>query len=544
MPGDDSSSCLGSTGLNVHRDLKERPSRQFRPRERRLRPRLRFLLDLASLLVAAIGMVICLRAGSTAPFGPLLGLAIPAGRLVLSAEYRWRVGAGFLRIWGQVQHFSRGRGPIPWLAAFALVSLPFFVLDMVHRGSLVTFDTRPVIPTTVSLVREGDWDLREFDQPGTRRLLRDSDGQFHYCFQEVGGHIVSTFHSGMVPFALAVVAPAYLCGADLDSPRTLQYLEKVTAALVASLSLGLFFLTASRLGSASAAAMVTLFLATGSGVLTIVGLGVWQHGGVITWLLVAMLVEFSSRSAPDWRGLLVQGFALGQMLACRPTAGLLVAVFGLWVLVRSPRRGVLLGMTGLAAAAPWIAFYRLVYHSLLGPATVRTNVSAGLWSFFRIGPMLGTLVSPGRGLLVYQPWAILAVVTLITWPRLRARTDLTGGPSGWVAFAGLGSLLHLVLVSAWWDWPGGYSWGSRLSTDILPLLGLLAVPSAALLLESRVGRGLLLGLVLVGLAVHLPCILWDAHRWNWLEPRDHWSWSNPPFLYRPPTGVSRFGSGG
>jgi len=264
-------------------------------------------------------------------------------------------------------------------------------------------------------------------------------------------------------------------------------------------------------------------LATGSGLFTIVGLGDWQHGGVIVWLLVALLVEFSSGSGHDWRGTLAQGFALGQMLECRPTAGLLVALFGLWVLVRSPCRGVLLGMISLLAVAPWIAFHELVYRSLLGPATVNTGVSTGLWSFFRTWPMLGTLVSPGRGLFVYQPWAILAILSSIAWPRLRERTNLTGGPSSWVAFAGVASLLHLVLVSAWWEWPGGYTWGSRLSTDILPLLGLLAVPATAVLMKSGGGRGLLLTLFVLGLAVHLPCILWEAHRWNWLQSRDHWS---------------------
>jgi hypothetical protein len=54
--------------------------------------------------------------------------------------------------------------------------------DLVHRGSLGTFDTRPVIPTAASLVREGNWALSEFDQARPRSLLRDSDGQFHYSF--------------------------------------------------------------------------------------------------------------------------------------------------------------------------------------------------------------------------------------------------------------------------------------------------------------------------------------------------------------------------
>ncbi len=315
MPGDDFASCLGSTGLDIDPVVPGRPSRQFVPPETRLRRRIRILLDVASLLAVVTGLAICLRARSNARFGPLLGLVIPVGRLLLSADYRRRVEAAVFRTWGQVQQFSRGQGPIPWLAAVAFVSLPFFLLDLVHRGSLGTFDTRPVIPTAASLVREGNWDLSEFDQARPRSLLRDSDGQFHYCFQEAGGRIVSTFPSGMVPFALAVVAPAYYCGADLDYEKNLQ---------------------------------------------------------------------------------------------------------------------------------------------------------------------------------------------------------------------------HLVLISAWWDWPGGYRWGSRLLTDILPLPGLLALPAVALMFESRVGRGLLVGLALAGLFVHLPCLLWDAHRWNFLPDRDLWSWANAPFLYHPP----------
>jgi len=160
MPGDDSAACLGSTGLDIDPVVPGRPSRQFVPRETRLRRRIRILLGVASLLAVVTGLVICLRARSNARFGPLLGLVIPVGRLLLSPDYRRRVEAAFFRTWGQVQQFSRGQGPIPWLAAVAFVSLPFFLLDLVHRGSLGTFDTRPVIPTAASLVREGNWDLR------------------------------------------------------------------------------------------------------------------------------------------------------------------------------------------------------------------------------------------------------------------------------------------------------------------------------------------------------------------------------------------------
>ncbi|APW62180.1 hypothetical protein [Paludisphaera borealis] len=501
--------------------------------EPRRRPVASFL-DWLSVVVAAVGLALCLRTRSNARFGPLLGLAIPAGRLILNAAYRRRVGAWVAESWRRAEAYARGEGPIPWRSALAFVAIPFFLLDVAHHGVLGTFDTRPVVPTAVSLVRDGDFDLREFEGLNPP-LLRKRDGSFCYCFQEVDGRIVSTFQAGMVPFALVTVAPAWLLGADLDSRKNLQYLEKVSAAMVAALALSLFFLTAARLGSASAAAVATLFLATGSGLFTTVGLGLWQHGGVVTWLLAALLVEFASRGEPGWRGSLLQGFALAQMLACRPTAGLLVGLFGLWVIVRSPRRGLIVGIAGAAALVPWVVYYELIYRSHLGPATVNTNVSAELWSFFRLWPTLGILFSPGRGIFVYQPWAVLAVAAALVWPRLRRAPELVAGPKGWAAFCLIAVTLHVVLISAWWDWPGGYSYGSRLATDVVPLLGLLATPAVAVLLKRRAGVGLLAGLVAVGFLVHLPCVANEAHRWNHDKPRNHWSWSRAPFFYRPPS---------
>ncbi|MDR3621277.1 MAG: hypothetical protein P4L85_18135 [Paludisphaera borealis] len=513
---------------------RDRLSARYFPVVEPRRRRLASLLDWLSVAVAAVGLAICLRGRSSARFGPLLGLAIPAGRLMWNAAYRRRVGAWVVENWRRTEAYARGEGPIPWRAALAFVAIPFFLLDVAQHGFLGTFDTRPVVPTAVSLIRDGDFDLREFERLSPP-LLRTRDGSYCYCFQEVGGRIVSTYPSGMVPFALATVAPAWLLGADLDSLKTLQYLEKVAGATVAALALSLFFLTAARLGSAPAAAVGTLFLASGSGLFTTVGLGLWQHGGVVTWLLAALLVEFARRGEPGWRGSVFQGFALAQMLACRPTAGLLVGLFGLWVIVRSPRRGLLVGIAGAAALVPWIIYYELIYRTPLGPSTVTTSVSAQLWSFFEFWPTLGVLFSPGRGIFVYQPWAVLAVAAALAWPRLRRAPGGVAGPKGWAAFCLIAVSLHVVLISAWWEWPGGYCYGSRLATDVVPLLALLATPAVAVLLRRRGGVGLLAGLAVAGFLVHLPCVVNEAHRWNHDGPRNHWSWSRPPFFYRPPS---------
>ena len=63
-----------------------------------------------------------------------------------------------------------------------------------------------------------------------------------------------------------------------------------------------------------------------------------------------------------------------------------------------------------------------------GPPPSSGNMSGVYWHFGRLETMLGVLVCPGRGLFVYQPWAILAIISLVSpRPRPGAGVRLPGG---------------------------------------------------------------------------------------------------------------------
>ena len=93
---------------------------------------------------------------------PLFVLVLPAIRLVFSARYRERLGDAFRAQAAAVKEFAAGSGAMPWKAAAVLVVLPVFLFDLSNGTMVGSIDTRPVIPTAVSLVREGNWDMSEF----------------------------------------------------------------------------------------------------------------------------------------------------------------------------------------------------------------------------------------------------------------------------------------------------------------------------------------------------------------------------------------------
>jgi hypothetical protein len=91
------------------------------------------------------------------------------------------------------------------------------------------------------------------------------------------------------------------------------------------------------------------------------------------------------------------------------------------------------------------------------------------------------------------------------------------------------------MISAWHDWTGGDCWGSRMLTDILPLLGLLAIPATVALWRSPHTRAVIFTLGFVGALAHFPCVYLGSSAWNSAtnHAKDVWSWSRAPFLFWP-----------
>jgi hypothetical protein len=226
-----------------------------------------------------------------------------------------------------------------------------------------------------------------------------------------------------------------------------------------------------------------------------------------------------------------------MMFACRPSAVTFLVPFGLWVLARDRRRCLVVHVVASLAYLPWAWVYWTQFGQPLGPSAgflatgYQSAALAGREPDWAIAAHLGAvLVSPGRGLLVYQPWALIA--TLSSLRALRAART----PTGWDWFAWSYVFTHVFLIGSWGMWWGGWCFGSRLATELVPVLALLAVRPCERLLQARWGWLALLVIGATGFGIHATAAYAETRAWNALptsvdfDPQRLWDWADAPFI--------------
>ncbi len=420
-----------------------------------------------------------------------------------------------------------------WAYGFALcgVALPCAYFYSTTTMHVWTGDTMPLVPTVVRMATEGERELSAFlPSSGFRRWDACGPGR-PYFVREVPGAagVYSTYPAGMEVFAWPMVLILNACGVDLMDDELHLVIEKWSASILTGCSLGLFFLIALHIGNPTSALVTTYLLATGSVYSSTLGMLLWQQGGIIFWMSVAILVEFQTHGWPSWKGLALQALACGWMLACRPSAVTFLVPFGLWILLRNWKRGLMLPALALVCYLPWGLMYWTLYHNPFGPSMgfLKEHWFPGEHS-------LSVLLSPARGVFIFQPlfWALLI------WPFFHRKLSAPELPLGWIYFVYTVIVFHLVLIASWPIWWGGFCYGSRLMAEVVPLLAMLAVRPVETLIERPLGRLAITMIAVVGLAIHVPCLYYDAWLWNAdpisadAHPERLWDWVHPPFLYR------------
>ncbi len=485
----------------------------------------------ASLFI--VSLVQFLRCAGPAYIWVFVALVVPLMRFGWSADYRRHVLSRLCYEWASIEAFAANRSRLPWRATALLVVLPAGLFFLTQGRPLMTGDSKPITLIASSVVRYGSTDISAF-LPEYAPVYTPAPGMTlpYFCVKTATG-VHSSYASGMFVFAVPSAALARLLGANLSSGGVQDRMEKGVSSWLAAVCLGLFFLLALHLVDAGSAAWMTLLLAMGSGMCSTVGQALWQHGGVLFWMLLALLIEFRTWRRPVLTGTLLQGMALAMMFACRLPSAVLIAAFGIWLLLRAPCRAIFVGLAAALAYAPWAWYYGTTYGQVLGPSIRQLDMFTGNWR----DTLIPLLFSTDHGLLVYQPWILLGSALVVPSVRRRLPATPVDAPSGryWLCIAAIVS--YLALVTSWYCWWGGQCWGSRMVVETVPFFALLCLPCVAALRRLAWGRRVLLATALVAAFVQLtgvylkadfrdtqPVLIGNAN------PEPPGSWKHWPFL--------------
>ena len=334
-----------------------------------------------------------------------------------------------------------------------------------------------------------------------------------------GQHVCSIFPPGVAILALPILVPAVIAGVSPSDVTTLLLLGHLAASILEAIAALLLWSVFRRFVSARWAVGLVLLYVLATSVRTVGSQALWQHAGVHLAIAVALRLTLDERALTARRAFLA-GLAIGAGTVARQTTALVLAGV-------VSRRTFLRSIAGFGIGiVPLLAYNAIAFGDPFeqgyGSKPFDTPVLTGLY---------GLLLSPSRGLLIYAPYLLFAIVALgLAWrvpgvvaTRLRA--------------LGLVALATLLLYATYTEWWGGRVFGARFLDDLAPIL------FAAL--AWGIGRGLLaralwrrLFWVLAGwslLLFNAAALVYDQ-RWDTdpvnvnFHPERLFDWSDPQWL--------------
>jgi hypothetical protein len=432
-----------------------------------------------------------------------------------------------------------------------LFVLAFANLNDIRPGELPPGGEAPglwspdVLPNALfawTVINEHDVDYDEFTAPAgatTRKLDREAYF-FRACGvstatapptakRSLGGppapgpndHVCSVFPPGMGMLALPFFAPFVITGWDPLDLGLLVHGGHVVAAIVEIFATLVLWSVLRRFASPRWSLTLVLLYFLATSVRTVASQALWQHSGVHLAVVSALSLVLREEAVPLSRDL-AAGVVLGLGAVVRQTTAL--AALGLHGFRPSRLLTMILGAA--IGVAPLLAYNDLAFGSPLeqgyGVKTFATPIQTGLY---------GLLLSPSRGLFVYTPYLLFALLALFRawrWPG-EVAGRLRGFSLAWIA--------ALVLYATYSEWWGGRVFGSRFLDDFAPVLfAAMAWGTSVGMLGSRFAR-VLFGLmaawsfVLFQTAAFVYDKSWDTFPVNVNDdPSKIFNWSDPQWL--------------
>lgn len=437
----------------------------------------------------------------------------------------------------------------------AAALLLFVGVLVVHALSPVRTpaDSRGTVPQAYAFAQHGTLDVST--------VMPEEIWGADYVYLPKGDGTVPRYPVGPALLAVPVVVVADALGYEVEQHvaegSTFGGLEALLASALVAASTAVLFLIASReLRRITPAVLLAVAFAFGTTVWSDASRSMWQHAPLMLAVLLALWCLPPPAGAPavvtpsdrvvDLR-LLGTGALLGAGLWFRPVAVVPLVVVMAWAILRHRTRGLWL-VGGAAAPVVGLAAVNHALHGTWSPVFYHQSSDFSFGSLW--DGVAANLFSPSRGALLFEPVLFLVVASVVVGVRRRTFRDLE-----WIALVSAAGVFASVASNpGWW---GGYGYGPRLLTDLVPLVAVACIPLADCwpkdlrqLTLARVGLlALVVALFAWSVGVNaLGALSFATWEWNYDpasvddDPDRAWDWSDPQFLRGTPfAGYERAG---
>ncbi len=406
----------------------------------------------------------------------------------------------------------------------------FLIVFIGHFGSknITSFDSKYSIHLTISIINEGDTDLDEYS------ILFEAND---YRIERIGNHTFSIYPIGSSLIALPIVwtidiGLQALFPLDIEKMAIdgwfMGHIEEFIASIIVALTTAVLYkVSILMVNNVSISVLVAMIFAFGTSAWSTASRGLWQHGPSMLMLAITLYLLKSAEQRS--RVVIYAALPLSFSFWIRPTNAIPILLISLYVLLRYRNRFVHYLIIATPAILAFVIYDYAIYGNIFSQYYYPANLATVSAPYYYV--LAANLISPNRGLFVFTPIMLFGVIGFLT-----SKKDLLG----WLLVTTIA--LHWLAISSWRHWWGGWQFGPRFFTDILPLMFYFVILSVHWLYGLKGQKRVFVFLLfftfaLASIFIHYRgANSWSTILWNESPaqidsmPSRVWDWSDIQFL--------------
>lgn len=405
------------------------------------------------------------------------------------------------------------------LTAFLIFFGSWFILYKYNINSLPiqSQDTLPALFTPISIIKHGNIYLDDYSQFMLESYPNPDDldrvlGLTPFYLRKVATHYVTAF-----PLITPLLAlPIYVFPVLMHMPITwdnLAILGHLSGALILALSGGFLYLILKDIYKLDAKRIWILLAIYLFGTINfaLVSQGMWQHGTLELFIILGLYFVLSYyHQTPKDTYLFLGGLFFGLAVLSRPTAGLVllfilgfIGVHSLKNISLLVKRYLVFGL-GLLPCVLFFVLYNGLFYGNIENQGYASQIFTNWLSPFPLS-FFGVWFSPSKGILIYSPIFFFSLFgAYISFKSLfKKQTVAVSVSTQFNILFTLIILFHTLIISFWKHWFGGWSFGYRMSSDVIPFFILLLIPY---LQSAYFAKTKLVFYTLLGLSIFIEAV--------------------------------------